>query len=223
MARELANLVLPIDCVGCAKPDTQWCARCAAAPTRPHQPTLAWREALWGIPVWAVTDYDGVWRDAVIAWKERGVHALARAFAPHLALVLRAKLGHESVVLVPVPGSWSGWFRRGVEPAWQLARHTVRELQGTPTRPVQVFRGLRRSWRPGRESWRMPWQRKARSRAERLQSPSRWRASGRLQGYRVVIVDDVVTTGATLEQAARALQHVGARVVGVVVFAAASR
>ncbi len=49
----------------------------------------------------------------------------------------------------------------------------------------------------------------------------RWR--GRLEGARVVLVDDVVTTGATLAEAARAVGGVGGHVIGAATLAATRR
>ncbi len=221
VATEVSNLILPVSCVSCDMPDTLWCGGCRATPRRVHQPQLAWRHALWGLPVWALTDYAGPWRRAIVAWKDRGVHRLSREFAPHLADLIGDISGRCATVLVPVPSSWSGWVRRGVEPARELARHSADDL-ARRGRDVLMVPGLLRPRWPSRESLSSGYRRKARSRAQRLSNPPHFRARPTLRGHRVVLVDDVVTTGATLERSAAALQGVGARLVGAVVLAAAS-
>jgi len=219
IGRELMNLVLPVACAGCGENDTMLCGHCRATPARCHQPQLTWTEALWGVPVWAGCDYEGSWRRIIVAWKERGVFSLAPALARVTAEAWRRVDTGGHLVIVPVPGSWSGWFRRGVEPTRQLAHHLLRLLPTEVATRVQISRRLRRGaiWSQGligAPSWR----RKQRGRNERLARPPRFRARG-MAACEVVLIDDVVTTGATLEQAAKVLQQAGARVVGVVVCA----
>lgn len=222
IGRELLNLVLPVSCAGCGVPDTALCEPCRATPVHCHQPQLAWRQALFDTPVWAGCDYEGTWRRIIVAWKEQGVFSLA----PTLARVClpawqRVDTGRPLLV-VPVPGSWSGWFRRGVEPTTQLARQIVTLLPAPTAQRVQVVKRLGRRGIPlGDLRGRTAARRKQRGRQERLARPPKFRAWG-VAGREVVLIDDVVTTGATLEQAARALQDGGARLVGVVVCAARS-
>jgi len=136
--REVINLVVPVSCVGCGEPDTQWCTHCCSIPTRHHQPSLAWREALWGVPVWAVVDYEGTWRRTVLAWKDRGAHRLAKPLGIRMAgLLARVPMPTgRPTLLVPVPSSWGGWIARGIEPTVALAKATARAwnaaLTGSP-------------------------------------------------------------------------------------------
>jgi len=241
IARAVVNIVLPVSCVGCGEPDTQWCSHCAATSTRHHQPTLAWRQALWGTPVWSVADYEGTWQRAVVSWKDRGASRLATPLGHLMAQVLE-RLNFSSdrlVVLVPVPSSLGGWVARGVQPTLALAQATAYAWNGThqgvangssrtESSSGQVFprvivgQGLRRGGGLSLfgQFFSRPHRRKRRSRSTRLGKPSRFVAKRWLRGHRVVLIDDVLTTGSTLEQAASAVRRAGGQLVGCVVFAA---
>lgn len=235
------NLVLPVSCVGCGEPDTQWCSHCSRTPTRHHQPSLAWREALWAVPVWAVVDYSGVWRRTVVSWKDRGAHRLAQPLGSRMAALMDrfAVPADRPVLLVPVPSSWGGWIARGVRPTVALAEATARAWNASSRHPsarISPRQQLpepppgRLVVRPGLrhvgglsllgQLFSPPHRRKRRTRSARLATPSRFVAKAWLRGHPVILVDDVLTTGTTLEHAAAAVQRAGGLLVGCAVFAA---
>ncbi|ACL56698.1 ComF family protein [Methylobacterium nodulans] len=117
----------------------------------------------------------------------------------------------EADVVVPVPlWRWRLWWRRFNQAAL-LARHAARE-SGVPVEPGLLARVKRT--RPQVGLTRA-------GRAENLQGAFRVppAAKPRLQGRRVLLVDDVMTTGATANAAARALLRGGAAAVDVLTFA----
>ncbi len=147
--------------------------------------------------------------------------------------------GDRPVVLVPVPSSLGGWIARGVQPTLALAHATAHTWNGThlgvangssrtESSSGQVFprvivgQGLRRAGGLSLlgQLFSRPHRRKRRSRSTRLAQPSRFVAKRWLKGHRVVLIDDVLTTGSTLEQAAVVVRGAGAHLVGCVVFAA---
>ena len=77
-ARDLARLVLPVECPGCRLPDEILCEVCAATLTRPVRrcewdvPRLDKMDGWPPLPVWTVTTYTGPVRGVVVAWKDRG-------------------------------------------------------------------------------------------------------------------------------------------------------
>jgi predicted amidophosphoribosyltransferase len=206
----LLDLVLPRACAGCRLPGAGVCPGCAAAlragarRTRPHPcpPGLP--------PLVAVADYDGPVRSLLLAHKEHGRLLLVRPLGAALAGAVALLDPPSGTVLVPVPSSRAAVRARGHDHARRLAREAARRsgLRArpllAPTRAVADQAGL-----------------DARGRAANLAGALC--ARRRLDGLVVVLVDDVVTTGATLAEGVRALRAAGARVHGAAVVAATRR
>jgi ComF family protein len=153
--------------------------------------------------------YDEPARRFLLRAKNHGRAELLRPLGSHLMASIRAKgvLGRVDVV-VPVPSSISARLRRGFDPANLLAREVAR-MAGLP----HVRNALRRRAFSGPA-------------AKGLGAAERWRgaerrvaARGALVGARVLLVDDVLTTGATATACARALREAGAREVRAAVWA----
>lgn len=192
------------------------CPTCATAlAPRVHRPTLAIRRALFDVPVVAGLPYQGVAKRVLTHFKERGVTGLGRYLAKPLRAAihsLNAEVSLAGVSVVCVPHSRAGWVKRG--------RH--------PTRDVVAYAGLSAALAPittlrapqGRGIMFSASSQKDRSRRDRLATPPIFVAGRDLYGQRIVLVDDVLTTGISLEYAARAITQRGGVVVGGVVIAA---
>lgn len=154
--------------------------------------------------------YDGALRDTVLAMKRRPGEATAecvgRLWARHHADRFRA-VGAQ--VVIPVPLHWWRRFRRGYNQAEALAAAIAVRL-GVEHRP-----GWLRRVRP------TPSQAQLAESARRTNVRGAFRASrgARLAGRTVLLVDDVLTTGSTASEAARALRQAGAVAVHVAVLA----
>ncbi|MFG3186897.1 ComF family protein [Streptomyces nigra] len=224
--QDLTDLVLPAECGGCGTPRTVLCPECRAvltgtAPSRvrpvPEPP---------GLPVvHAAARYTDEVRAVLLAHKERGALALAAPLGEALAEAVRAGLresgtagepwagdgtacGDGSVVLVPVPSARAAVRARGHDPARRIALAAAGALRrsGTPARVAAVL-------------WQTRWV------ADQSGLGSRQRlvniagalavvpGGGRLlaEGGAVVLVDDLMTTGASLTEAARAVREASAR------------
>lgn len=150
--------------------------------------------------------FDGVARQALLALKYRNRRPLVR----HLARLMVRRLGldlpgaERPDVVTWSPTSRARIVQRGFDQAELLARAVAREL-GVPCRRL-----LYRAHGPAQTG---------RGRAERLVGPS-FRSRPAVRPYRVLLVDDVVTTGATLHAAADALRAAGVTEVRVVAAAA---
>lgn len=206
--RATADFFFPVSCVGCGDIGTELCAPCRGLPVRHHEPVIARREALCGLPVRAALEYTDHWRRVILAWKEQGHYRLATHLGAFLAPVMSEIAAGRALVLVPVPSSFGGWLKRGVEPSALLARAAA-DAGGAHWEVQRIL---------GRAGWGGAAQ-KTKARRDRLRSSRRFRIRRALPAAPVVLVDDVVTTGRTLESAARALQRAGCEVVGAAVLA----
>jgi len=209
LVRDLVDLVLPQACAGCAEPSALLCDACrrALAGLRPAPAVPS--PCPPGLPrTWAAGTYGGPLRGALLAHKERGRLALA---APLGALLAGAVAALRSpAVLVPVPSSRSAVRARGHDHALRLARAAAAAGGGRATPLLVPARVVADQGGLG-----------AQERADNLAGALRVRRP--LDGLPVVVVDDVVTTGATLVEAARALREGGAAVRGCAVLAATQR
>jgi predicted amidophosphoribosyltransferase len=141
--------------------------------------------------------------------------ALARD--AYLASVLRS--GNGPVFIVPIPSSGNAVRRRGDMPLEILTRAAVREL-GLTSREILVTPALRLRRRVADQSGLNHSQR-ADNLEGAMQVRPRWQTS--LHGVACLLVDDVLTTGATLVEARRALRAGGARHVAAATIAATQR
>jgi predicted amidophosphoribosyltransferase len=220
--RALTDLVLPRTCAGCGLPGAVLCLCCAGLLTRPQlaQP----RRHLPGFPpAVAAGAYAGPVRPAVLAFKEHGRAELAGPLGAALALAVAAVLqgvpdGAGPVLLVPVPSSAAAVRRRGRDHVRELADAAAAELRaaGVPARTALLLGRVR--GRRVRDSAGLD----AAQRRANLSGRFRVRARPAV-GSRLVLVDDVVTSGATLTEAARTLQPTDVPVLAAVVAATPRR
>lgn len=201
---EALALTIPVACAGCDAPDIALCEACGILlrPRATRSPA--------GAAVWSGLAFDGVPARVVRALKEDGRTGLARDLAPALRAAVEAAMAaapcsDEPVVVVPIPTSRAAYRRRGYRVVELVARRAG--LRSAPllqiARTTADQRGLDRA-------------------ARRRNVAGSLRARG-AEGARVVVIDDVVTTGATLEEAVRALRAGGADVIGAATIAATAR
>ena len=158
-------------------------------------------------------EHTGVLRLAIVAWKEEGRTALLRPLAHLLATsVVEVMEDAASVVLVPVPTSRRSRMARGADVVGQLA-HGAAGLLRAAGADVVVRQTLRVARRTDDQSGLG-----ARERARNLHGAFEARDM-RLFSREIVVVDDIVTTGATIGEAVRALTVVGHRVRGAATIA----
>jgi predicted amidophosphoribosyltransferase len=170
---------------------------------------------------YAVAPYAGVPRQLLLAHKERGRRSLAVPLGSALATAVRAVCAPAApplpVLLVPVPSTVAAVRTRGRDPTRALATTAARTLGRTWATVVPALRQGRRV----ADQSELDSAGRAANLDGALHVPARWRAG--LAGRHVVVVDDLVTTGATLVEATRALCCAGSDVVGAAVVAATVR
>ncbi|MFG2624942.1 ComF family protein [Streptomyces sp. NPDC048473] len=208
--REISGLVLPVSCGGCGRPRTELCEECRAElyggvprRVRPVPEPV-------GLPVvHAAAAYENAVRAVLLAHKERGALGLAGALGKALAGAVRGGTGQVGVVgpllLVPVPSTRRAVAARGHDPMRRVALAAAGELRrgGTRARVVAVLRQRR----PVADQAGLG----ARQRQANLAGALEVVAGGErlLAAGRVVLVDDLLTTGASLAEAARAIGAAG--------------
>ncbi|SEQ71432.1 Predicted amidophosphoribosyltransferases [Microlunatus flavus] len=225
------DLLLGSRCHGCRRPAWTLCTACRAAldavrprPARPVPCPAGFP------PTWTAGPYDALARALVSAHKERSALGLTRVLGASLALAVLGLLdghglldeGGARVLLVPVPSSRRAVRERGFDAGLALARAAARRLPAARAAPLLVparrvadqsglgaaerEANLAGAFRPGAGPGR------------------RWAFDEvRSRGARVVVVDDVVTSGASLTEAVRALRAGGVPVLGAATVAATVR
>ncbi len=223
----LVELAAPSACAGCGRAGSRWCPGCGAvlvatAPRR-WSPT----PCPPGLPdTWAGPAYEGEVRAALVAWKDGGRADLTPVLAPVLRDVIaaalsgspphRTALARGSVVpVVPAPSARRSTRRRGEH---RVGRLVAAALSGAaPLRSADALELARRVADQAGLG--------AAQRHRNLAGAVRVRpaAAGAVRGQPCVVVDDVVTTGATLAECTRALHEAGAGPVLAVALAATRR
>lgn len=153
--------------------------------------------------VYVAQHHEGLSKQLLHQTKYERARAGLREMALRMAHVLSA---NPETVLVPVPTATSRVRQRGYDQSVLLARELSRE---TGLGRAQFLRRVGQAHQVG--SGR-------KDRIRHLAHAFRVVRHNRLQGANVLLVDDVITTGATLETAARLLKNAGAARVDAVVF-----
>ena len=232
--RALIDLALPVTCAACGDPDDRVCRACLDElerclwfggprrvrpdPCPPRLPT-----------VHASGRYEGPLAAVVAAYKDDGRRDCAPLLGGLLAAALDAAVAscpsavavmardNGPLLVVPVPSSRASVRARGDSPLEVLAAHAVRGLADHEAVVADVLR---------------PWRRVAdqaglgaRERAVNLEHSMLARPHwvGAVEGAACILVDDVLTTGATLVEAARALRSGGATTVVAATICATQR
>lgn len=217
--RDALAIVFPVECVACGEPDRRVCRACLAK----LEPNVEQRDAVNLPPIFSSGPYGEPLVSVLHAFKELGRTGFARDLAPRLRASVEAALAQvparprparpdltrpglarsaPDVLFVAPPSSRDNFLERGYFPVEMVARRAriplSRELVTARRRADQAGLGVS-------------------ERDDNLRGSMSARRS--LRGTSVILVDDLMTTGATLREMARALRAAGGRVIAVAVIA----
>ncbi|QUR66634.1 ComF family protein [Mycobacterium spongiae] len=211
------DVILPLECGGCGASSTRWCSVCASAlVVAEGEPHVVSPRIDPGVPVFALGRYAGARRRAILAVKEQGrrdmVNPLARALAVGIRRLLAWGMLETPLTIVPAPTRAWAARGRGGDPVTRITKTAVAAHPDIAVVPALRMRALVRD-------------------SVGLGSSARERniAGGVvLRGQRfaaevrteVLVVDDIVTTGATARESVRTLHAAGIGVAGVLALAA---
>lgn len=196
---ELTDLLLPRYCAGCQSPGVLICADCLGVDPR-AVPGRA------DVPVIAGAAYAGGLRAALLRYKERGRRDLAGPLSALLAEAVTALALGGDATLVPIPSSPIAARDRGGDHVSRLAQRASRQLR-LPVNDVL-------------ELTRVVADQAGLSAAQRRANVAGGLRCCRLPAGPAVVIDDIITTGATVAEAIRALRAARWPVIGVAVVAA---
>lgn len=218
MFDRLLSIIAPHYCLGCDREGTLLCQECSGGlPVlaercyRCHSLSPSGRTCVKCRrqsplhTVTAATQYGELAKDLV--WKLKFAHAPAAAES--IAHIIRDRVVFDDAILVYVPTATARVRQRGFDQALLIGRQLSRTT-GLPNRSYLRRMGQARQVGAGK-----------RERTEHLKTAFRAVNEPTLQGAHIILVDDVLTSGATLEAAARTLKTAGAGRIDAVVFAQA--
>jgi predicted amidophosphoribosyltransferase len=226
--RGVADLVLPGTCAACSAPGPVLCGSCAQEVRAARAAAPAPGATATGVACWGAARLDGALRRCVSAYKDGGRRDLLPVLAGVLATAVaaavcederlrRRRAGGGAVLVVPMPAAGRARRRRGDDPVGALVRAAVRSADDDRLVVAPVLRHTRRV----RDQAGLGRQARAANLDGALTVvPGAARGVG---GASCVVVDDVLTTGATLSEAARALRAAGAEHVVGATLAVTSR
>lgn len=197
----LLDLLFPPKCVLCrrllTREETDLCGSC-----RRDGPALSGRKkSIPFVTAWtAAYRYEGLARDSLLRFKFGGRQSYAAAYGRLLAAKIQGELEGEFDLLTYVPVSARRRFSRGYDQVRLLAEAVGRELG---QKPVRTLRKVRHN--PAQSSIQEREQRRA-----NVLGVYRVIRPEALAGKRVLLLDDIITTGATVSECARVLQTAGA-------------
>ena len=198
----LQDLIFPASCGNCGRVDYRFCASCChqlerteVAPSRGTRQTPNELDALI-----ATGEHRGILRNAVLAFKYDGARDLALPLANRLVVALRS-VDWRIDFVAPVPLSAEGEADRGYNQSALLSQHVI-AATGLAAR-ADAIRRIRMTNRQARLC----------AQERRINVRNAFCARQNVSGLSVLLIDDVVTTGSTLNECARALRAKGAATV----------
>lgn len=230
LSLDLLALLWPTACVGCGLPDRELCNQCVAEilnvpRVEPEQFGVG---ACARSQFYVAGSYSGPVRAALVAYKHQGFFGLARPLGRRMGVVLReacvasAREDRAPPLLVTIPSRPARVRARGYRHLDEIVRVAVRQ-ERLPLELVAALKVL-----PGRTGQVGLDAASRETNARRIALRDRtWMRAGKvarkLRSRDVILIDDIVTTGATIRAASEVLERAGAQVIAIVALCAVVR
>jgi ComF family protein len=203
---EVLNIVMPARCIWCGQIGSVLCGVCFENIKHPIR-----KVSRLEISGYAVSTYSEQIATLIHEFKENQQLSLANNLAEVMWPGLQS-FELEKVLLVPMPSKKSSFAKRGFNPAEELAKRISRKAARSAKIRVGVSSCLKIT-SPVADQAALSGE------ARRTNLGGSMRLAGFPTGYSAILIDDVVTTGATLREAQRCLSQAGAMVQGFLTFA----
>lgn len=201
--QNMRELLFPPRCIFCrrvlAGGSRPWCDSCREKLSGQESVT----EGMFVSPIWAALRYEGAVREAIIRYKFRRKKGYVREFGKILAECVNMRLAERYDLITWIPVSAQREKQRGYDQAMLLCSAAALELGDVAVATLE-------------KTVDNPAQSGLKSRAERKSNvlgAYRVTDAELVTGKRILLMDDIVTTGATMEEAARTLLGAGAKTV----------
>jgi ComF family protein len=207
---DLLNLLLPSNCVICNASGSNICERCLA-----NLALKSRKVSRLAISGFATCEYFTETAKVISEFKESHQTSIARVMATAMYEAL-ANFELENCILVPIPSKQESFATRGFEPATLLAKALARRVARQANILLPVVKTLRYKSSVADQA--------SLSGKDRRTNLIGSMAAAKLGSNfaataKVILVDDIVTTGASLTEAKRCLEEIGVQVLGFVTFA----
>lgn len=199
MPISLLDIVFPAACVVCGAKPKPLCASCILKPAMISVPGF-------GFPVIAALPHQGAIEKVIAGYKDQQLVSLEAPLAKMVTLLLReVDLYDFSAIVTPARNS-KNFRKRGFDPAYRLAKRAVREL--STGMEIHALRSIRK----------LEDQRRLSKEEREVNVANSMRLVAKLKGP-VLLFDDVLTTGSTIQEMARACRDAGVEVAACCVLA----
>ena len=207
---DFLNLLLPSNCILCATAGSNLCEQCEL-----DLKLKVRKVSRQGIAGFATTDYTSQVAKLIHEFKEGKQTSLAKIFCKAMLPALN-NFELQNCSLVYMPSKSKSFASRGFVPAKIMANELSRQIAKQQKVLVPVYGGL--GFLP-EAAKRIEDQASLSGKDRRTNLVGTMRLAARPKQNRAILIDDIITTGATLTEAARALADIGVQVLGFVTFA----
>jgi ComF family protein len=207
---DLLNLLLPSNCVICNVSGSNLCEIC-----HENLKLKSRKVSRLAISGFATSEYSAETAKLISEFKESHQTSIASVMATAMFDAL-VNFDLQNCVLVPIPSKRESFATRGFEPAALLSNALARRVAKNRNLLLPVVKALSYNSAVSDQASLNGKDR----RTNLIGSMTATKASSRLaSAAKVILIDDIVTTGASLTEAKRCLENIGVEVIGFVAFA----